>query len=210
MEERLEKYLYKKYPELFKNESKSMKETCMCWGCSCGDGWFFLLDNLCSVITRYIIDQHARVEYYDDLEKRLEKEIVDGHKPMRPDWLWKKVDQVHFDQVKEKWGQLRIYYTGGDEKIQNMVDFVEALSESICEECGKFDYSTGRTTRGWIRSLCRECSKNDERERDWEQTSPELEELFKLAMKDKEEKKGKEMELAFKKVEELELRDKKE
>lgn len=209
MEERLEKYLYKKYPELFKNESKSSKETCMCWGCTCGDGWFFLLDNLCSNITKYITRQHEMVEYYDDLEKKGRYENPDVVYS-RPSEYNLKVDQVHFDQVKEKFGSLRVYWTGGDRNILTMVDFVEHLSQSICEECGKFDYSIGRTLKGWVRSLCRECSESDEKEREWKQTSPELEELFKLAMKDKEENKDKKLDLAIQKLKELELRDKKE
>jgi hypothetical protein len=206
MEERLDKYLYKKYPELFKNESKSMKETCMCWGCTCGDGWIYLLDNLCAAITAHIKYQHSQVDYYDDYEKTFQSE--GASKPYRPDYAYTKIEQVHFEQVKEYFGSLRVYYTGGDETVMNMVDFAERLSESICEECGKFDYSVGRTQKGWIRSLCRECSKNDERKREWKVIDTELEEVFKLAMKDKEENKDKKLDMAFKKIEELKLRDK--
>lgn len=192
MQERLQKYLYKKHPELFKNESKSMKETCMCWGCSCGDGWFFLLDNLCSAITRHIDHRNNLIEYYDE------------NKLTRPDWANEKVEQVVFDQVKEKFGSLRIYYTGGDDKVQSMVDFAERLSQFICEDCGKFDYSIGRTTRGWIRSLCKECVDKD---KEWEQIDTELETVFKMAMVDKNNNRGKEIELSLKKIGELNLRE---
>ena len=205
MQDKLEKYLYKKYPKLFVNEQKTMKESPMVWGCTCGDGWFFLLDNLCSAITKYIEYQHSQVEYYDDYERNFQSE--GASKPYRPDYAYEKVKQVHFDQVKEKFGSLRIYYTGGDEKIQSMIDFAEFLSVSICEICGKFGYSVGRTAKGWIRSTCEKCSENDDRERGWKPISSELEELWKSAMEDKEKNKGKEMKLAFEKIEELKMRD---
>jgi hypothetical protein len=39
-------YLYSHFPNLYKNHSKSMQETCMCWGFECGDGWFELIKGL--------------------------------------------------------------------------------------------------------------------------------------------------------------------
>ncbi|NBP04388.1 MAG: hypothetical protein EBU90_30760 [Proteobacteria bacterium] len=38
-----------------------MTETCMCWGFECGDGWFAILDALCSNIQWYI-DRPPRVK----------------------------------------------------------------------------------------------------------------------------------------------------
>lgn len=49
----LDFYLTTKYPDLFKNRHASMQVTAMCWGFDCGDGWFYILDNLCSGITSY-------------------------------------------------------------------------------------------------------------------------------------------------------------
>lgn len=45
--------------------------------------------------------------------------------------------QVVATQVKEKWGMLCFYYWGGNNEQSGMVDMAEALSERICEECGK-------------------------------------------------------------------------
>ena len=39
-------YLLKTYPGLYRQHKLSMRETCMCWGFECGDGWFKLLDAL--------------------------------------------------------------------------------------------------------------------------------------------------------------------
>ena len=88
-----------------------------------------------------------------------------------------------------------------------MVSFAEKLSESICEECGKFDYSIGRTTKGWLRNVCRECVGKWDDDREWKQYDTELESVFKAAAEDRERDKNKKIDLAIKKLEELKLRD---
>lgn len=40
------------------------------------------------------------------------------------------------NQVKEKWGTLSIYYTGGNEITEGMRLMAEALSGRVCELCG--------------------------------------------------------------------------
>ncbi len=47
MSPELEALLYERYPLLFAGRHLSPQETSMCWGCTCGDGWFMLLDTLC-------------------------------------------------------------------------------------------------------------------------------------------------------------------
>lgn len=57
MKKELEDKLFEKYPVIFKDRTLPMTETCMCWGLSCGDGWYNLLDNLCKDLT-YISKQY--------------------------------------------------------------------------------------------------------------------------------------------------------
>lgn len=47
----LTELLYKRYPSLYQQESKSPAETAMCWGFDCDDGWFSLIDALSKTIT---------------------------------------------------------------------------------------------------------------------------------------------------------------
>lgn len=62
--------------------------------------------------------------------------------------------QVVFEQTKEKWARLTIYYSGGDEYIQGLVDMAESLSEYACEVCG----NPGKVrTGGWWMTLCDVC-----------------------------------------------------
>lgn len=71
-----------KYPILFQESKKSMQETCMCWGIECPIGWFHILEQLCTVL-----------EFYN-------MEFVKNYRIA-----------IVADQVKEKFGTLRFYYT---------------------------------------------------------------------------------------------------
>jgi hypothetical protein len=46
MKAELQQKLYEKYPKIFVQKDLPMSQTAMCWGIDCGDGWFWLLDNL--------------------------------------------------------------------------------------------------------------------------------------------------------------------
>jgi len=54
MNEENTKYLFEKYPKIFADKDKSMQETCMCWGFECGDGWFAILNGMCSNIQNWV------------------------------------------------------------------------------------------------------------------------------------------------------------
>ena len=61
-----------------------------------------------------------------------------------------------FSQVKEKWGILRIYYSGGDEFVMGVIAMAEAVSSVTCERCG----APGKPNDGgWISTLCGGCRK---------------------------------------------------
>jgi hypothetical protein len=124
MKRELDEYLCKVYPKMMVNRNKDMQETCMCWGFAVGDGWFQLLNQLMGNIQNHIDWQNRNGEV---------------------------VSQVTVDQVKEKFGTLRFYYTGGDDYIRGMVTMAESMSGVICEECGKPGTSTGG---GWIKTVC--------------------------------------------------------
>lgn len=48
MQSKLAQKLYDRYPKLFVQKDLSMMQTCMCWGIDCGDGWFLILDQMCT------------------------------------------------------------------------------------------------------------------------------------------------------------------
>ena len=131
MKQELDKLLCEKYPKMMVNRNKPMQETCMCWGFECGDGWFNVLDQLMGNIQHHI----------DWNNKNFEKGYTQ----------YKQVPQVTLDQVKEKFGTLRFYYTGGDDVIDGMVRMAESMSGVTCEECGNSGTTGGQ---GWLVTLC--------------------------------------------------------
>jgi hypothetical protein len=66
--------------------------------------------------------------------------------------------QVVAIQVKEKFGRLRFYYSGGDDYIRGAVDLAEYCSGNICESCGT--KSIVKDREGWYTSICDECIKD--------------------------------------------------
>ncbi len=66
------------------------------------------------------------------------------------------VEQVEATQVKEKYGGLRFYVSGGDEATDKMIAEAERDSYAICEKCGS---TVGvHQTKGWIQTLCLKCN----------------------------------------------------
>jgi len=176
MKQELDTLLCEKYPKMMVNRNKPMQETCMCWGFSCGDGWFQILNQLmgniqhhidwkerqCEVAIKFnrIVEQLKAgdstlfdEEYKDltgsDFKEKRKQELIDRFPIAIPE----PIPQVTLDQVKEKFGTLRFYYTGGDDYISGMVTMAESMSGVTCEECGKPGERVGG---GWITTLCEE------------------------------------------------------
>ena len=135
MRQELDKLLCEKYPKMMVNRNKNMQETCMCWGFECGDGWFNILDQLM-----------GNIQHHIDWKNRKEEVVA----------------QVTLDQVKEKFGTLRFYYSGGDDAIDGMVRMAESMSGVTCEECSAPAQTHGP---GWIRTICKPCETKRETER---------------------------------------------
>jgi hypothetical protein len=141
MDQNLQNKLFEKYPRLFENRTKSAKESCMAWGCEVGNGWYELLSSLCDIITNHEKNIEFRIKVRN--KNGVENDAADlSYVP------------VIFDQVKEKFGGLRIYFSGGDDYVFGAVGMAEAYSYKICEFCG----NPGRPNKdGWISTLCDNC-----------------------------------------------------
>jgi len=64
--------------------------------------------------------------------------------------------QVTAKQVKEKFGALCFYYTGGNEFTFGMMIMAQAMSTRLCELCG--GPGTLETKGGWYRVRCEDHS----------------------------------------------------
>lgn len=99
-------------------------------GFAVGPGWWPILESLCANIQSYIDWKQEQKEKYSRGEG---------------------CDQVVVEQIKEKFGGLRFYYQGGDDRVDGMVRMAEAWADHSCEECGA---PGERRSGGWIRTLC--------------------------------------------------------
>ena len=180
-----DEYLCKVYPKMMVNRDKNMQETCMCWGFECGDGWFQILNQLMGNIQHHIDwrerqrdvaikfrnmseqlkagdstlfdEEHKDLLNRDYVEKRKQEFIED---PLRE--IPEPIVQVTLDQVKEKFGTLRFYYTGGDEYISGLVSMAESMSGVTCESCG--NPAGVQNNGGWMRAICDPCETKREEE----------------------------------------------
>ena len=87
-------------------------------------GWYDIISSVCYRIKQY--EKNKQPDYYP----------------------------VTFDQIKEKYGGLRIYYIGGNDYIRGVVDMAEEISYKTCERCGN---PGSPNKQGWIMTLCYEC-----------------------------------------------------
>lgn len=148
MKEELDKALCEKYPLIFANRYGNMQSTAMCWGFECGDGWYNIIDALCLNIQGYI----------DGVKKSRDALLKNNpYNAPIPD----EVPQVVAVQVKEKFGGLRFYYDGGDERIRGMEQVAESMSTRTCETCGK----PGKLiTNGWWYTACEEHTHEEDKD----------------------------------------------
>ena len=136
--------LYEKYPKLFVNKDKTPMESCMCFGVECGLGWYDIISSVC-----YQIKQHEK-----NIENNLKYCEKNNINPEASDACYM---PVTFDQIKEKYGGLRIYYSGGDDYVDGLISMAEEMSYKICERCG---CPGSPNNQGWIMTLCDKCRED--------------------------------------------------
>ena len=130
MSPKKQEQLYKKYTEIFAQKDSSMQETCMCWGISCGDGWFRLLDNLCDYITTMCKNNGWRIPQAIQIKEKWGclRFYTDAFEPESTD------------------------------SLEGAIMFTEFLSSVTCEKCGTADKVKLREA-GWIHIYCDKCEK---------------------------------------------------
>ena len=130
MNKDLQKKLFKSYPNIFVQKDLPMQVSAMCWGISCGNGWYSLINELCGNIKNHVENKNRN--------NPKENFICQA------------------TQVKEKFGGLRFYVYGGDDYIDGLISMAESMSYLICSECGN-KAEENKKNRGWIYTRCSEC-----------------------------------------------------
>ena len=172
MDERLEKILVERYPVMFQDYRGDMKKTCMAWGMSCGDGWFSLIDEMCSQIAIMIAKSDKKVIAHQVKEKFGSLRFYYGIEgaPTRFEKMHWKIRTFVFSR---KWGRQynklnnfrKKFHKTLNEKISDIISDAEMKSYEICETCGQ---PGDRKGGGWVTTACDECDKKfEEGKRAW-------------------------------------------
>ena len=138
MDKNLEIQLFERYPILFADRDKSSRESMMCYGLSCHNGWFTLVDNLCASI-------EPKIRAWKD-----QNPDSDTHPRLA--------------QVKEKFGGLCFYMVDLDpdevgegfyHEVMDLIFLAVQESYTICEICES--HGEIRRDLKWHRTLCEKC-----------------------------------------------------
>lgn len=140
--------LYDEYPDLFLNRHKTSKESCLSFGVECDLGWYDIISSVCYMIKQHEENIAAQQRYLKEKE---------------PDNVLPEYSPVRFDQIKEKWGSLRIYFSGGDDYVKGLIDMAEAFSTRTCEKCSQ--PAKTQKIAGWVRTLCEKDTKEWEKDK---------------------------------------------
>ena len=145
----LDQHIREKYPKIFSQRCEM----------SIGDGWYDIIDMLCGNIQNRI----------DNVADRHKWAIKWNNEVNDPDYDWSDkasfikreerevpelVEQVVVTQIKEKFGSLRFYYTGGDEYIRGLEAMAESMTCRTCEDCGSPGEPRSTEKRRWVKVLC--------------------------------------------------------
>jgi|ERR1700674_78019 len=133
MRRELDEKLCQLAPHLFVDRHASMQTTAMCWGFDVGDGWYSLLE---------------------EAAKKLEPLIAAAIAKDPKAWEF---GYYRASQVKEKYGTLRFYLSGGTDEMYAIINKAVEQSSKTCETCGKPGKIRGR---GWYYIRCASCWKN--------------------------------------------------
>ncbi len=50
MNKELQQKLFDAYPKIFAGKDEGPQKNLMCFGCTCGDGWYYIIDALCKAL----------------------------------------------------------------------------------------------------------------------------------------------------------------
>ena len=154
------KNLIERYPYLF---STNEMEPIVLFGIECSEGWYHIIEAVCENLSRRYRSALYSVKY---LEKVIANKEFNEHFPEekaqeglnRYTQLLKEQEEAlpKFEQIKEKFGTLRMYTDKGNDYISGVIDMAETMSAITCEKCG----ALGKTyTMGWNSTLCPEHAK---------------------------------------------------
>lgn len=81
-------------------------------------------------------------QWAKDVQEAINKMSIDAQK------------EAYITDIKEKWGQLRVFLSVFSEELGTVLKKYEQFSETVCCQCGK---SKTEVFAGWFSYLCDDC-----------------------------------------------------
>jgi len=126
MKKDLDESLSKRFPNLYRDRYGDKSKTGMCWGFTCGNGWYPLVRRLSAKLEKLIL------------------EIPENKRKF-----------YKASQVKQKFGALRVYMHDMTKEMRAAIEEAVEESKHTCEACGR-EGALVKQDRGWIRVSCKE------------------------------------------------------
>ncbi len=163
----LQHKIFNTYPKLFDTyHSKSSGIMPIKFGIETNDGWYVIIDSLFELIDHYIKN---KIKYpkkviksnfwkwwfniVDKMPYKYGKKFNGIKTKIKMKTL--PVPTIDIIQIKEKFGGLRIYFNGGDDNINGMIEMAIEIANNTCEICGSTE-NVGMT-QGWYVTCCKSC-----------------------------------------------------
>ena len=127
----------------------------------CGDGWYNIISAMLNQIEYHIGNNNDRfnrfAEAQDMINNGAEDQVypymlqqIEAIKNGNGEWPVE-LDYPVVQQIKEKFGTLRVYMNGLDNETTAIINMAEAMCHTTCEECGNI----GKIRAGgWVKTLC--------------------------------------------------------
>lgn len=163
MDKDKEKELLTTFNDIFRDYfEKDIRQSCMSWGIACGNGWYGIIYQLCSDITKLTKDKDIEVIADQVKEKFGGLRFYYHTKGKRNSRFWYSIRTFFYTH---RWGRqynyvvkLRMkFFMTTEEKIEKLVREAEIKSVETCEVCGQ---PGTRGDGGWVRTLCKKCEKD--------------------------------------------------
>jgi len=141
-------HIVEKYPKIFSQNCEI----------SIGDGWFDIIDRACYSIQSRIDHNIKQREWAMNWNEEVNNSDSEWDTDTKSFTVREErkvpelIEQVVATQIKEKFGGLRFYYSGGDDYMRGVVDMAENMSYVTCEDCGHPGKYRGN--KRWFRTLC--------------------------------------------------------
>lgn len=148
------------YPEIFLFHNFRAAN---CFSFECGDGWYNILNTMFRTIHNYVKANNDKVNQFEEAQDMIDN----GFKDQVPDYMLNRMEAINngngeypelmdypvAQQIKEKFGTMRVYMSGCDKVMAQLTHFAESMSDTTCEDCGNI----GKLRSGsWVKTLCDE------------------------------------------------------